>query len=42
MTLDRIKASKDVQAYALSHPLPAYTADRGPVSVFSGRFHGEF
>jgi high affinity Mn2+ porin len=21
---------------------PAYNADRGPVSVFSGRFHGEF
>ena len=21
---------------------PAYNADRGPVHVFSGRFHGEF
>ena len=21
---------------------PAYNADRGPVSVFSGRLHGEF
>jgi len=21
---------------------PAYNADRGPVSVFSGRFHAEF
>jgi high affinity Mn2+ porin len=21
---------------------PAYNADRGPVSIFSGRLHGEF